>query len=278
MISKRWLINYLLIILIVVFSYIGKRYEVQTGQQTRETVSQLKPQEINRISIQTADDAITMKKTGTQWSIESPISWPANNINVERILGITNTEFDSSLSAEEIDLSTLGLEFPNAILTLNDTRFLFGATNNIGERRYLLTESTVYLLADIHLHFFRQGLPGLVDRRLLPRSVTLQSLNLGKFILNKTSDGDWQANDDTITPDQLSEVINNWQTLEASNIKVYQKSDIPRQKIRAELMNGNELEFFLMSISPEIVIARPDLGLQFHFSESQFYGLLAVRQ
>ena len=278
MISKRWLFNYLLIILIIVFSYIGNRYQVQTGQQSRETVSQLKPQEINRISIQTADDAISMSKTGTQWNIESPINWPANNITVERILGITNSEFDSSLSADEIDLATLGLEIPKAILTLNDTRFLFGGTNNIGARRYLLTDSTVYLLDDIHLHFFREGLSALVDRRLLPRSLALQSLNLGKLKLYKASNGDWQASDDTITPDQLIRVINNWQTLEASNIKVYQKSAIPRQKIRAGLMNGNELEFFLMSISPEIIIARPDLGLQFHFSESRFYGLLGVKQ
>ena len=78
--------------------------------------------------------------------------------------------------------------------------------------------------------------------------------------------------------DQLDSLIANWQTLEASSIKPYRKSGLSEGKITAGLEDGSKLEFLLMAISPEIVIARPDLGLQYHFSESQYYGLLAVAQ
>ncbi len=44
----------------------------------------------------------------------------------------------------------------------------------------------------------------------------------------------------------------------------------------ATLDNGSEIEFYLMSIKPEIVIARPDLGVQYHFSEKQYYDLLSI--
>ena len=44
----------------------------------------------------------------------------------------------------------------------------------------------------------------------------------------------------------------------------------------AILENGSEIEFHLMSIKPEIVIARPDLGVQYHFSEKQYYDLLSI--
>ncbi len=33
MLSRRWIINYVLIILIIVFTYIGNRYDVKTGFQ-----------------------------------------------------------------------------------------------------------------------------------------------------------------------------------------------------------------------------------------------------
>lgn len=274
MISKRWLINYVLIILIILFTYIGNRYRVETGYQPKNRITTLKPKDIKRVSIQTADETLILTKAATQWRIDSPIKWPANNIVLERILSIASSETESRLRADEIDLATLGLQFPTAVLTLNDTQFLFGDTNNIGRRRYVMTGSTVYLISDIQLHFFSQGLPDLVDRRLLPRSLSLTNLRLGELKLHKTSNGGWQNEGEAIAPKLLDGMIAKWQTLEASSIRTYQQTSIPKQKISAGLEDGGEIEFFLMSISPEIVIARPDLGLQYHFSESQYYGLL----
>jgi hypothetical protein len=275
MISKRWLVNYLLIILIVLFAFIGNRYGVESGL-TKNTISNLKPQDIRSIAFQSADDAFTLAKSTTQWYIESPINWPANNIAVERLLSITRTEIESSLPADEIDLATLGLQFPRAILTVDDTRFAFGAINNIGNRRYVMTGSKIYLIADIHLHFFTQGLKGIIDRRLLPRSLALQNLRLVDLNLSKTTNDGWLNDGEAISTDQLNSLVANWQTLEASSIKPYRKASMPGQKITAGLGDGSKLEFYLMAISPEIVIARPDLGLQYHFAEDQYYGLLAV--
>ena len=51
---------------------------------------------------------------------------------------------------------------------------------------------------------------------------------------------------------------------------------MPGQKIIAGLEDGNEIDFFLISIKPEIVIARPDLGVQYHFAEKQYYDLLSI--
>lgn len=278
MLSKRWLINYLLIVLIFIFTYIGNRYQVKTGYQPKNAISSLKPQDIHTAVIQTADYNFTLRRNGaSQWRFEKPVEWPANNITLERLISIVSYETESRLSADEIDLATLGLQFPGAILTLNDTRVLFGATNNIGQRRYIMIGSTVYLLPDLHLHFITQGIAGLIDRRLLPRSIPLKSLKLTEFILRKSSDGNWQSNAEAeVETVHLNRLANNWQTLEAGNIKIYDKTITPRQKMVATLENGSEIEFYLMSIKPEIVIARPDLGIQYHFSEKQYYDLLSI--
>lgn len=276
MISKRWLINYVLILLIVVFTFIGNRYNVQTGYQPDNRISTLKPQDIKQVRIQTADSSIQLNKAGTSWQIESPILWHANNIVVERIVGMVNAETDSRLPASDIDLSTLGLQFPKAILRLNETEFMFGATNNIGERRYILSGDTVYLLTDKYLPFMTQGISGLIDRRLLPRSLPLQTLKLSTSTLKKSDNSSWQSSTETITEAQASQIINRWQTLEATQIKTYQPGQTPMQKIIAGLDNGGQIEFYVLSITPKIVIARPDLGLQYYFNENHYYGLLAA--
>ena len=277
MLSRRWLINCLLIVLICLLAYSGIRYQLKSKAQPKNSITSLKPQDINSIIIQFADTKLVLRRSGNQWIFEKPIQWPANNINLERLISIVTSESNSRLPAEEIDLANLGLQLPKATLTLNDTRVLFGATNNIGERRYIMIGSTIYLLPDLHLHFINQGISGLIDRRLLPSSISLNSLRLAEFNLSKNSDGTWQA--DTlgdVVADQVNALVNNWQTLDAGNIKNFDKTGTAEQKIVAGLQDGSNIEFFIMSTRPEIVIARPDLGVQYHFSEKQFYDLLSI--
>jgi hypothetical protein len=278
MLSRRWIINYVLIILILVFSYIGNRYQVQPGYQAVNRIIQLEADQINSITIETPQELLSLQRSGDGWSLESPIQWPANNTNIKRLLSITNQETESRLESDEVDLSALGLQFPKASLRLNDIQIVFGATNNIGGRRYLLIDSTVYLVSDIHLPFISQGLTGLVDRRLLPESITLKSLKLPGWTLQRDSNGDWQLDSDVQTIGPPAELIKNWQGLEATVVKRFKSNATPRQKFTAFFEDGQQQEFFLMSIDPEIVIANPRIGMQYHFSADHYYHLISLRK
>ena len=273
------LINFLLLVLIVIFTYLGNRYGAKTGYQPENSITNLKPENIQTVAIQTADNNLTLTRKGSQWYFEKPFRWPANSITLERLISIVNNETESKLAAAETDLGPLGLQFPGAIMTLNNTRILFGATNNIGKRRYIMVGSSVFLLPDLHLHFINQGIGGLIDRRLLPRSIPINLLKLAGLSLVKNEDGEWHSNTPgNVEADRLNQLINNWQTLDAGSIKIYNKNEIPLQKIIAGLEDGSQIEFYLMSIKPELVIARPDLGLQYHFGEKQYYDFLSITQ
>jgi hypothetical protein len=278
MFSRRWIINYVLVVLIVILTYVGNRFGVTTGYQPQQRISSLKPADIETVAIQTADVSLNLRRDAQGWLIEAPIRWPANNINIERLLSIVNSETDSRLPADEINLAALGLQFPEAALTLNDTQLLFGATNNIGKRRYIMVGSTVYLLPDIHLLYFSQGLTGIVDRRLLPRKYRLESLKLAEFDISRDTNDSWQViGMDGFEPDQIINLLSNWQELEATKIKPFNTGAIPRQKLVANLADGSSHEYFVMSIDPEIVIAHPQIGLQYHFPADLYYQLISLR-
>jgi hypothetical protein len=278
MFSRRWIINYVLVVLIVIFTYVGNRFGVTTGYQPQQRISTLKPADIETVAIQTADASIRLRRDAQGWLLEAPIRWPANSINIERLLSIVNSETDSRLPADEINLATLGLQFPEAVLTFNDTQLLFGATNNIGKRRYIMVGSTVYLLPDIHLLYFSQGLTGIVDRRLLPRRYRLNTLKLSGFEISRDANDNWQViNADGFGQDQITRLVDNWQDLEASKIKPFDTGAIPRQKLEASLADGSRHEFFVISIAPEIVIAHPQIGLQYHFPADLYYELISLR-
>ncbi len=276
MLSRRWIINYVLIVLIVLFTWIGNRYDVQTGRDKTERVTSLRAADVKRIEIQTADESLALARTGFGWALEAPVAWPANGVNVERLLDITNASTESRLPAGEIDTATIGLDHPHAILRLDDTSILFGATNNIGQRRYVMIGSTVYLLPDAHLPFVAQGLVGLVDRRLLPRGLALEALKLPAVEIVRSPDGSWRG-DGTESAATLTQLVDNWQGLSASRIQRYKAAATPQQKVQARLADGRRHEFFVLSIAPEIIIANPAIGLQYHFSADDYYRLLAPR-
>ena len=280
MLSRRWLINYLLIALIGLFIYAGNRYQATSGFPPGNSISSLKPQDIHTVVIETPDNSqVVLRNTGNQWLFEKPVQWPADNTTVERLISILQSKSDSRLPTDEIELATLGLDSPKVTLTFNDTRIEFGTTNNIGQRRYVKIAATIYLLPDLHLHFITQGLLGLIDRRLLPRSISLKSLKLADLILSKSSNDTWQGEAiGEAEKERINTLGNNWQTLRAGRIKTYDNSKLPEQIIIARLEDGSEIDFFLMAIKPEIVIARPDLDLQYHFSEKHYFDLLSIAQ
>ena len=278
MFSRRWIINYVLVVLIVIFTYVGNRFDVQTGFQPQQHITGIKPENIGSVEIQTADTALALKRDSGGWMIESPIRWPANDVNVERLLTIASVETDSRLAANEIDLATLGLKFPKAILRLNDTEVLFGATNNIGARRYTMVGSTVFLLPDQHLPFITQGLTAMVDRRLLPRTDELTVFKLPGFEISRDDNNTWQLIDaNGFEQAQIATLVENWQNLEASRVKHFAADKMPQQKIRVLFADGQSQEFFVMSIDPEIIIANPQIGLQYHFPAELYYQLISLR-
>jgi hypothetical protein len=280
MLSRRWLINYLLIALIGIFIYAGNRYQASSGFSPVNSISSLKPQDIHTVIIETPNDSqVVLRNAGNQWLFEKPVQWPADNTTMERLISIVQSKSDLRLPAGEIELATLGLDSPQVTLILNDTRIEFGTTNNIGQRRYVKVAATVYLLPDLHLPFITQGLIGLIDRRLLPRSISLKSLKIADLILSKSSIDTWQSEAfGEAEKERINTLGNSWQTLYAGRIKTYDDSKLPEQIIIARLEDGSEIDFFLMATKPEIVIAHPGLDVQYHFSEKHYNDLLSIAQ
>lgn len=276
MFSRRWIINYLLFILIIIFTWIGIKYPISEDQKiNRNTITQLRAQDITQIKVETADDILRLEKQGSRWLITDPVKWYANNISAERLSTLASLEASSELPRDQIKLSSLGLSIPKAVVTLNEQSVYFGDTNQIGNRRYLLVEDKVYLSSDIHFPFISQGLSSLLDMRLLPSSLNLQSIKSSGFTLTRQQ-SKWISDNPDDTADAIEQLIRNWQTLQASSIKPYQDKLTPLHKVIASTEDTETIEFFVLSIKPEIIIARPDLKQQYHFPDHQYYKLLSL--
>lgn len=246
-------------------------------KEQTDSILNTQSQDINYIKIETKDFTIQFNKQDNRWFITSPIKWAASDINLERLISLTKLIPHSSLPSSEIDISTLGLRFPKSVITLNNDAIVFGDTNKIGSRRYIMVNNMVHLVEDNHLPISSTGLTGLIAKTLLPQSLKLNELKLPQFTLSKTESASWSVDKtfDGYSADQSNQLIAHWQTLESTKIKPYDKKNTPLKKIIASTDNA-KIEFFLMSIQPEIIIARADLGVQYHYPNSFYYDLFSL--
>ena len=277
MLSKRWIVNALLVALIIGLAFAGAFFEPGDTVEKKPTISQLTADEVDTIEIETGDLQLRLQRGSNGWNIESPINWPAQENNVRRLLSILKIEADALSDIADVDLAALGLQQPKASMRFNGIPLLFGATNNIGERRYAMLEDKLYLLPDVHLVFVNQGLAGLVDRRLLPGRQGIVSLRLPDLELRLDENNLWRSNQAIeFSQASLLRLVDNWRDLQATRISNLDLELPPRQLIELELADGEVIEFLLMSEDPEIVIAHPNLGLQYHFRRDYHDQLITL--
>lgn len=275
--SKRWIFNYLLLVLIILMTWLG-----QPSKPTTKITSILAshPQDITDLKIETKKQTLNFKKQNDQWYVTQPVQWLASNINLNRITSLADEEPPSSLPSNEIDISTLGLGFPKAAVTLNKDTVTFGDTNQIGNRRYILTGNMVHLIPDNHLPIINLGLTGLISKSLLPKPIEIYELKLPKVTLQFNKDNaSWSIDNKPAhySADQSNLLINQWQTRQASSIKMYNKKTSPLKKISAKTSAG-DIDFYLLHIQPEVVLARADLGLEYHFDSSAYYDFFSLEK
>jgi hypothetical protein len=275
--SNRWIVNVALIVLIAVLFFIAMNFEQQPSQAQAARISGLALDDIDSIEVDSGDVQLRLSRLDDSWSIDQPVNWPAHSTNVNRLLSIINSKAEMLAHAADVDLGALGLEQPVARLRLNDADLLFGARNNIGERRYLMIDSSIYLLADVHLAFLTQGLPGFVDRQLLPKRYRVESIKLPEIEIQRDADEQWR----TLPPGdysqaQLQQLVDNWQQLQASRIKPFDLGGLARQLVEVRLEDGRSIEFVLLSSTNELIIANSQIGMQYHFLRDYEDQLMAI--
>ena len=270
MLSLRWLLNYALLLLIGGLAAVAFFFDRGDEPAAVSGISQLRPGDVERIELSTG---LIIEKVDAAWRIAAPVDWPADDTSVERLLGILKLKADA-LDPGTADLAALGFQPPAAEWRFNDSRLRFGTTNNIGERRYVMIESRLYLLPDVHLAFAAQGLAGFAARSLLPGQDDITALSLPGLDIYRDDSGALKSSP-ARTPQQLQQVIEAWRTQDATPVRAY-PGGAAGDRVEARLASGSTLEFHLLASEPEIVIANPAIGLQYHFAGALRDDLLAA--
>ena len=224
-------------------------------------------------------EPLSFIKRNERWQLVSgEIPLAAAEFQIKALLHILQTNTLSSYPAATLDLAELGLQPPQASVVINDFKILFGITESLENRRYLQVDGTVFLVKDQYQHLINADWSNFVERKLLPEGLIITRLQLPGLQLQPGDDKQWQLSPERpdISADAIQQLLDHWNTATAFYVRRYDNTH-SFQAIRVEAgAEDAAVNFLITARSPDLVLARPELGIQYHLSSGMENTLLTL--
>jgi hypothetical protein len=217
------------------------------------------------------------KNPDGKWQLLQPIKIAASSFRIDSLLRITESKSLNSFSADPAKLAGYKLDKPSAELILNDTvKLAFGAATPLDQRRYVLFDNKVHLITDNLYYFMISAWPTFVSMKPMPQKETISALQLPGLKL-QWQDNRWQLKpkQETSSTDNITALLDTWKYLAATSVKVYdgKKGDQITIHFKDE---EKPLQFLLTARKPDLILARPELGIEYHFPSELADKILAL--
>ncbi len=227
---------------------------------------------------------IRLRRQGARWRLLQPFKARAARFRVEALTDIVNARPRDRFAAPRGRLAAFGLAPPQAIVVMNHRRILIGRRRPFGDVRYVLVGHTIALVPAGIIHPRRLASDSFLSTRLLgdrihPVAFTLPHLSVIRH------DGIWHATPEPaqVSNDRVNAFVDAWRYARALSVTRYRGAPVIGRIIvhyheRGPKNAGSRhtLAIDILATHPELVLARPDQGLEYHFPQEIGKRLLAI--
>jgi len=214
-----------------------------------------------------------MNKKDSQWHITQPASVSANNFRINSLLKIINAPIHSQYTIDEVDLNKIGLKNPTTSIKLDQTTIHFGIINPVTNLRYVQMDNTIYTIEDIYYPFINSHHSTLVSFSLLPKKSQIEKLVLPDQTIQQDAQNRWKSSADT-SPDAVSKTLDLWENSQAFGVHEYMQRE-NLGEITVYLKQQSEpIRFIVTDTTPWLIIARPEIGLEYHLEIESYAQLI----
>lgn len=212
------------------------------------------------------------------WQMTAPLAMPADQNLVRTLLDYLDAESETRFPAAGTDLANYGLDKPKVRLWLNGVGYAFGELQPVNHLQYVLAGDSIHLVNGALFYRVAHDAYWWLDKRLLPAGTRLTALQLPRATLTLDKHGAWQLSpgDASVSADDIQRLISAWQ--QALAISVAPMGKAPEQGEVSFSLAGAEqpLRFAILKDADFLVLARPDLELQYELDPSQRDTLLSL--
>jgi hypothetical protein len=230
------------------------------------------------------------EKQDGYWMMRKPYAARADQSSVQRVMSIIAATTATRLPLQ--DAAKYGLDQPVLKLTLSGPKgeqvFTFGTYNPVSEEQYVGYAGQVYLLPGQYSEAASTQPIEMVDKTPLSPVerkqlagfdlAHLEQWEENALKVQMSDEGKWVANDAKARPTQneLNEWMDfSWVQAQATSVEFYtpdRKQTYPSFEVL--LRNGKKVHFDKLQESPEYLLARPDEGIIYHFTNDTGFTMV----
>ncbi len=276
--GARTLINVVLLLAVVGLAAFIALVSESDPRVELEPLSNENPRAVSHIRLDLGPGgAIELRRAEGVWQLVEPIRIAANDFRVNTLLAVLGAPVHARIIAQSDNLSRFGLANPQGRLWLDQLEILFGDTEPIHGRRYLLYEGQVVLVDDAYFSHLSSSAanfvnPALLGRNPSPRGITIPGVRVVR------DGGKWRVDSEgtRVAANGITSLVDAWRNAQATAVRPYEQSLDWKDEIRIELSDG-DLRFDLARTEYELILGRPDLGIQYHLTKTAGARLLGIK-
>ncbi len=238
----------------------------------RATITQI------RIERQGQETVTLERNENDKWQLTAPLAIAASDFRIDSILRISEQKSLGHYPADSERLAHFGLDTPRVTLTLGDkVKIAFGDSTPLDQRRYVQIDDKVHLINDTLYYHLIGSYTTFIRQQLLPEGSNINAITLPDLTI-RWQDDRWQVEPkpEMFSTDQVTHLIDAWKLASAVQVKPYDGMDGKTITIKPRGESAI-ITFLLTAHSPDLVLARPELGIQYHLPESSEEELLKLQ-
>ncbi len=227
---------------------------------------------------------IRLQRDGTGWRLLHPFKARADRFRVEALTDIVAAKPHDEFAIPKGSLTAFGLAPPRATVSLNHERILVGRRRPFGNLRYVLIGHSIALVPAESIHPRRLTTDSFLSTKLLGDRIHPVAFALPRLSITRHH-GIWHV---TPTPahvsnDRINAFVDAWRYARALSVTRYHGAPplgriaIHYNEQRAKkVASRHTLIIDILATQPELVLLRPDQGLEYHFPQEVGQHLLAL--
>jgi hypothetical protein len=276
--ANRWVLNLVLAAVVLglaALAYFRPAVEAPPGPP----LTALSTDDVRYIRIERGNEKIELAKTANGWRLQAPVSARANEFNIDSLLRIAIVTSSFQAPADPATLATYGVDTPLLRLQLNDEQIAVGALHPLRQQHYVRYRDVVHLIPSYVLTAAFQHYTNFIDTRLLEDGRTLRALRLPNLHLVQ-KDGTWQREpapkEQESSVDRLNELVAEWENARALSVQQFTPRPAQAQVQLTFTTAPETLTLAILAYKPQLILARSDEGLEYHFPEDVGRRLLEL--
>lgn len=267
--KNRWLLN---LALLVAIGLLALLVIFKPGTKTDEgtPLTALTADGIQRIRLlRPKQPEIILEKSGESWRLKAPRTARANDFRVNELLRLAGQRVKTRFPAVPAELDKFGLATPFATVFLNDVEIRLGATHPLKNEIYVQAGDSIALVSASLQRTVNAPIGEWLSPSLLEDRTKIVSLRFPGFSLKQNDQGGWVRTPELkeLSSDRSTRFVDEWRHARALSVGAATGSG-GRERVTVTIQEGEKqraIEFSVIARSPELVLRRPDEGLDYRF-------------